>query len=437
MQDTFSMPSSHVLDRLDIAFDDPHAVANAGLLLPATLAAHLGIEEAANEVIDLRGLPASFQPGAKVMALVHALIAGADCIDDADLLRSGSTAAVLGHRVLAPSTLGTFLRSFTFGHVRQLDRLAEIALSRAWAAGAGPGDTPLIIDLDSTICGVHGYAKQGAAYGYTKVLGYHPLLATRAQTGEILHARMRKGSAHTGRGAERFVNELVGRVGRAGATGPIVLRGDCGFWSKQVIGACRRHDIRFSITVRQTAPVQRAIEAIDENAWVEIEYSPDAIAEVAETSLGGDGLIVRRVRNLDDQGELFPDWRYHAFVTDRGGDLLVIEAEHREHAVVELVIRDLKEGSGLRHCPSGRFHANGAWLVLTTLAHNLVRWVAALGMAHAAPLVVKTVRRKLIDVPGRLTRSGRRSKLSLPREWPWSEAFIAAITRLRSLPRAA
>ena len=192
------MPFSHVLDRLDIAFDDPHSVANAGLILPATLAAHLGIEQAANEVVDLGDRPGHFQPGAKVMTFLHALIAGAECIDDADVLRSGSTASVLAHRVLAPSTLGTFLRSFSFGHVRQLDRLSEIAMTRAWALGAGPGGRPMTIDIDSTICGVHGHAKQGAAYGYTKVLGYHPLLATRAQTGEVLHVRIRKGSANTG-----------------------------------------------------------------------------------------------------------------------------------------------------------------------------------------------------------------------------------------------
>lgn len=427
------MTFSHTLHRLDIAFDDTHSVANAGLLLPATLAAHLGIEQAGNQVVDLGDRPGHFQPGAKVMTFLHALIAGADCIDDADVLRTGSTASVLGHRVLAPSTLGTFLRSFTFGHVRQLDRLSEIAMTRAWAAGAGPGDQPMTMDIDSTICGVHGHAKQGAAYGYTKTLGYHPLLATRAGTGETLHVRLRKGSANTGRGAERFVNEVVGRVRRAGATGQLTLRGDSGFWSKQVIGACRRHRVSFSITVRQTSLVRATIEAITEDAWVAIEYSAGAVAEVAETLLGDDRLIVRRVRNLDDQGELFFDWRFHAFVTDRPGDLLELEADHRDHAVVELAIRDLKEGSGLRHCPSGRFHANGAWLVLTAMAHNLVRWVAALGQGLTTPLVVKTQRRRLITLPGRWTTSARRSKLSLPQGWPWEREFMAALGRLRSL----
>jgi len=172
------MGSSHTLDQLDICFDDTHTVANAGLLLAATLAERLGLEQAADALIDLGERPGAAHPGRKLLTLVHSMLAGGDCIDDADLLRCAQTAAVLGHRVMAPSTLGTFLRSFTFGHVRQLDRLAETALARAWAAGAGPSDGPMTIDLDSTVCEVHGYHKQGAAYGYTRTLGYHPLLAT-------------------------------------------------------------------------------------------------------------------------------------------------------------------------------------------------------------------------------------------------------------------
>ena len=170
------MQSSHTLDQLDIAFDDTHAVANAGLLLAATLAQRLGIEQTADQLIDLGERPGAARPGRKLLTLVHSLLAGGDCIDDAEVLRCGQTATVLGHRVMAPSTLGTFLRSFTFGHVRQLDRLTEQLLRRAWAAGAGPGDGSMTMDLDSTVCEVHGYHKQGAAYGYTHTLGYHRLL---------------------------------------------------------------------------------------------------------------------------------------------------------------------------------------------------------------------------------------------------------------------
>jgi Transposase DDE domain group 1 len=231
------MPSSHSPAGLVAVFDDDHAVANAGLLLPATLAQRLGIEAVVDELVDLGDRPGAHRPGRKVLTLVHAMLAGADCIDDADVLRTGQTARVLGHRVMAPSTLGTFLRSFTFGHIRQLDRVAETLLAKAWAAGAGPGDAPMTIDVDSTICEVHGHHKQGAGYGYTRQLGYHPLLATRADTGEVLHARQRTGRAASGRGAERFVVELAGRVRRAGATGPLTLRADSGFWSAKIIAA--------------------------------------------------------------------------------------------------------------------------------------------------------------------------------------------------------
>ena len=230
-EDTFSMRSSHVvLDQVDIAFDDEHAVASAGLLLPATLAERLGIEQAADQLVDLGGRPGAARPGRKLLTLVHAMVAGGDCIDDVELLRCGSTASVLGHRVMAASTVGTWLGSFTFGHVRQLDRVTEAILSRAWAAGAGPGDGPLVVDVDSTICEVHGYHKQGARYGYTHRLGSHPLLATRADTGELLHARLRKGAANTARGILRFVDELVARLRRAGASGELTLRMDSGFW---------------------------------------------------------------------------------------------------------------------------------------------------------------------------------------------------------------
>ena len=183
--------------------------------------------------------PGAARPGRKVLSLIHAMMLGADCIDDCDVLRAGRTEAVLGHRAMAPSTLGTFLRSFTFGHVRQLDRVFGQLLRRAWAAGAGPGAARLIIDVDSFIGEVHGHAKQGASYGYTRRLGYHPLLATRAGTNEVLHVRLRTGKANSQRGAVPFVNELLARVRRAGAAGEILFRADSGFWNKKVTAGLR------------------------------------------------------------------------------------------------------------------------------------------------------------------------------------------------------
>ncbi|HEX6255811.1 MAG TPA: IS1380 family transposase [Euzebyales bacterium] len=422
--------SSHILDRLTVTFDDDHAVADAGLVLPATLIEHLDVEATADGIVS-RG----YRPGRKIVSVLAGLLAGADCIDDLAVLRAGATARIVPTQVLAPSTIGTWLRSLSFGHVRQLDRLTELLLTRAWAAGAGPGDDDLVIDVDSTICEVHGYAKQGAAYGYTRQLGYHPILATRADTGEILHTRMRKGSANTARGAQRFVRETVGRVRRAGATGQLVLRADSGFWSAKVIGACQDHDVRYSITVRATKTVVAAIDGIDDTAWTDIAYPDGGDAQVAETTLGGRRLIVRRTRLVGAQAQLFPDWRHHAFVTDRPGTAVDLDADHRHHAVCELAIRDLKHGAGLIHCPSGVFTANAAWAVLATLAHNLWRWTAILGglVAPGRLTVAKTLRRRYLTIPGRITRSARRLTLHLPVDWPWRDAFMQALSRLRRI----
>jgi hypothetical protein len=248
---------------------------------------------------------------------------------------------------------------------------------------------------------------------------------------------MRNGSANTARGAERFVNETAGRIRRAGATGALALRADSGFWSAKVLGACRRHRLRFSITVRQTKLVTATILAIDEAAWTDIDYPAGGLAQVAETILGGASggrLIVRRTRLVGAQATLWPDWRYHAFVTDREGTAVWLDADHRHHAVCELAIRDLKEGAGLCHCPSGMFLANAAWALIATLAHNLVRWVAALGLGSHGQVVTKTIRRRFITLPGRLTRSARRRRLHLPRSWPWAQEFLAGLTRLRAMP---
>jgi hypothetical protein len=245
---------------------------------------------------------------------------------------------------------------------------------------------------------------------------------------------MRKGSANTGRGAERFVNELIPRLRRAGAAGPVTLRADSGFHSQKVIKALARHDVRFSITVRQTAAVKAAIATIDEGEWADIDYPEGGEAQVAETTYSGHRLVVRRTRLLGPQGELWPDWRHHAFLTDRAGRAGELDADHRRHAVCELAIRDLKEGAGMNHCPSGRFFANSAWLVIASLAHNLLRWMAALALGIPGPVVAKTIRRRFLTLPGRLTRGARRRRLHLPRRWPWRDVFEAAVTRLRALP---
>jgi hypothetical protein len=424
------------LDGIAVCFDDERAVADAGIVLPATLAARLGIEALVDQTVDLGDRPGAANPGTKVMTLILAMALGADCIDDCDVLRAGRTGQVLGHQVAAPSTLGTFLRAFTFGHVRQLDRVMADALARAWAAGAGPGDERLVVDVDSFVGEVHGRSKQGAAFGYTRVRGYHPLLATRADTGEVLHIRLRKGSATTSRGMPRFTDELIARVERAGATGPKLLRADSGFWSAKTFDRLDRAGWQFSIGVRLQPQVRAAIEQIDESAWTTLaDYPPTSVAQIAETTLNGRRLVVRRVRTLDRQGELLPSWELFPFLTNRTDALAVVEAEHRQHAVVELAIRDLKD-QALAHVPSGRFFANAAWTVIAALAHNLLRWTSVLGLPGQTVRAARTLRRRLLALPGRLTRSARRQTLHLPAHWPWQTAFVEALTRLRALRAA-
>ena len=318
-------------DRIQIAFDDHRLVANAGLFLPVTLANHLGLGELVDKHVDLGDAPGRANAGDKLLILVASALAGGDCIDDADVLRAGSTEGVLGCVVKAPSTLGTFLRSFSWGHVRQLDRVSREVLARAWAAGAGPGDDPLTIDLDSTICETYGLTKEGAGHhGYTGQRGYHPLLAVAADTGDVLMARLREGRANTARGAANFLRETVSRVRHAGATGPLTMRADSGFYNHAIVADCRQMQVRYSITVRQHPSLRNLIEAIPEEDWAPIPYWMEGAADVAETEYTPFGsepdavpvrLIVRRVKPTPgSQLALMADYSYHAFITDRDGD---------------------------------------------------------------------------------------------------------------------
>ena len=438
------MRSSHKLDRLEMAFDDDRLVANAGLLLPGTLAQHLGLRELVDIHLNLGAAPGRAHVGDKVLTLIASALAGGDCIDDADALRAGATASVLGCVVKAPSTLGTFLRSFRWGHVHQLDRVSRELLARAWAAGAGPGSEPLTIDLDSTICETYGLQKEGALHhGYTGVRGYHPLLAIAAGTGDVLMARLREGRANTARGAGHFLRETIGRVRSAGANGQLTVRADSGFYGHAVVAVCRTMKVRFSITIRQHASIRRLIEAIPEAAWTPIPYWIDGGADVAETVYTPFAdqkgavpvrLIVRRVKPTPgSQLALLTLYDYHAFITNRAGETLELEADHRRHAEIENAIRDLKYGMALNHLPSGRFAANAAWLAVQVIAHNLARWTARIGLG-AGIVTTKTLRRRLFSPPGRLTRSARRFTLHLPARWPWAIGWTTALMRFRAIP---
>ena len=386
-------------DGIHIAFDDHRLVNNAGLILPATLALHLGLSQLVDRHLDLGRAPGRANTGDKIMTLVASALAGGDCIDDADALRTGRTACALGCVVKAPSTLGTFLRSFTWGHVRQLDGVSRELLARAWKAGAGPGD--------------------------------------------VLMARLREGRAITARGAAHFLRETVSRVRCGGASGQLTMRADSGFYTYAVVAVCRRMDVRFSITIRQHKSLHNLIEAIPEDAWTPIPYWMDGAADVAETTYtpfqsepdaAPVRLIVRRVKPAPgSQLALFATYSYHGFITDRDGETLELEADHRRHAEIENAIRDLKYGVGLNHLPSGRFAANGAWLAVQVMAHNLARWTARIGLDEQI-VTTKTLRRRVFALAGRLTRSARRITLHLPKRWPWEEQFSRALARLRAIP---
>jgi hypothetical protein len=427
---------SRGINRIAVTFDDPNLVANAGLLLVATLVQTLGLESLCNKTIAFTDRPGGYQPGRKILTLVHAMVAGASHIDHADMLRAGSTAAVLPHRVMAPSTLGTFLRAFSFGHVRQFEKVIGDALERAWALGAGPGERQLVVDIDSTIREVFGKLKSGAAYGYTKVLGYHPILATRADTGEILHARMRKGSANTQRGTKRFVEELVARLRRAGATGQIIVRFDSGYWSNETIKVLVRLGVSFTMAVRTgTKAIDTCVADIAESDWVAIVYPAGGEAMVAECTYKGRRLVVRRTRLVGAQAQMWPHWRHFAFLTDLEGTAVELDAFHRRHAVVELCIDDWKEGAGMEHCPSGDFSANAAWMCCAVLAHNPIRWSAGLGglVEQDTLVVAKTLRTRYFSVPARLVNRSGTPTLRGPTQWPWAQSFTKALTNLRAV----
>ena len=366
------LPRNH-LDRIQIAFDDHRLVANAGLILPSTLALHLSLPQLVDRHLDLGHATGQSQHRRQD--------------DDAGGLRVGRWRLHRRRRCVARRWDGLRSRQRSQGAIYPghlpaqlslgpgppLDRVSRELLARAWQAGAGPGDAPFTIDLDSTICETYGLAKEGARHhGYTGARGYHPLLAVAAGTGDVLMARLREGRANTARGAAHFLRETVGRVRCGGARGQLTVRADSGFYTHSVAAVCRKLDVRFSITIRQHKSLHNLIEAIPEDAWTLIPYWMDGAADVAETTYtpfqsepdaAPVRLIVRRVKPAPrSQLALFATYSYHGFITDRDGETLELGADHRRHAEIENAIRDLKYGVGLNHLPSGRFAANGAWL---------------------------------------------------------------------------
>lgn len=463
------MQSSHAAAAVSSAFDDPNLIAYGGLGPVVRLAERCGLPALADEHIHLPrskdGIGAF--PAAKLMSLVGGMVAGADSFEDMDRLRHGAMPRLFTG-VRAPSTLGSFLRSFTHGHVKQLHAVARRLLPRLAAhTPLLPGaDQVAYVDIDDTIRRTHGYAKQGTGYGYSKVKGVNALLgvvSTPLAAPVIAATRLRKGPSNSARGAAAFVAETIRTARACGASGLLVVRADSAFYGADVINACRSLNARFSITVRMNASVKAAIAGIDDDAWTSIKY-PQAVwdeevqcwisdAEIAETTYTAftskpkkhqvtARLMVRRVKRLGTgaqpagQGTLFDTWRYHAAFTDSPLSLRDAESDHRRHAVVEQVIADIKN-SAFAHAPSGHFQANAAWLTLAALAHNLTRAAGALASAFHARATTATIRDHLINVPARLARSARRLTLHLPERWPWSEDFSQLFRAVHAPPPTA
>ena len=443
------MKASH---RIRPVFDDPNLVSTAGLVPAVVLAESAGLHDLLEEQLSVPSPNAT----AKATSVVGGMLAGADSIDDLDLLRHGGMDRLF-RGVRAPSTLGTFLRSFTHGHVQQLDAVGGHLLAGlarrvpAVIAGADTGQGVAFVDVDDTIREVHGYAKQGAGFGYTRVRGLNIQLATVATplaAPVIARARLRKGSTSSARGAGRMLAQAITTARAAGVQGRIVCRADSAYYGWAFVGAALRHGAWFSVTARMTSKVTRAIAGIAEDAWQAIKY-PHAVFDEAEQRWISDAevaevgfvaftgrrqhqhvpcrLVVRRVKRIQplasdgsEQQELFAVYRHHAFITNSTFSTVEADEHHRDHALVEQVIAELKDGP-LAHLPSGKYAANAAWVALAVIAFNIAR-AAAVG-AGLAKARWATLRRKLINVPARVAATGRRLVLHLPTHWPWADAW--------------
>lgn len=458
-------------------FDDPNLVSSAGLVPVLALADRAGLRELADEHLSVP-TDKGANVGLKVASLVAGMVAGADSIDDMAVLRHGGMGRLFA-RAYAPSTLGSFLRAFTFGHIRQLDAVAsrfllalakltgQLATTAAVSAKGEPGRYALV-DVDDTVVEVHGHAKQGAGFGYNRIRGLNALLATLTTDSSapvIVAQRLRKGSCNSSRGAKRLVGDATKTTRRLlGPTARVLVRMDSAFYGRGPVHAALAGGAAVSVTVRMNTQIKAAIAAIGDDAWTAIEYT-DAIfdeatgrwisaAEVAEIDFTAFAaqkkneqvpgrLVVRRIPDFNaethraaGQDTLFDTWRFHAFFTTADPavlDTVAADKTHRAHAIIEQVHADLKN-SALAHLPSGVFTANAAWLVLAVIAFNLTRAAGSLAAADLARATTATVRRKLIHLPCRVATSARRVTMHLPQHWPWQTAWTQMLTRVADPP---
>jgi hypothetical protein len=449
------------------SFDDPNLISCAGLEPVMRLAESCDLPGIVAEKVHLDSSIGS-NPAGKISAVVAGMVAGADSIDDLNVIRHGGMGSMFAG-VYAPSTLGSFLREFTHGHVRQVqsagrELLVGLASRTTVLAGA---DQVTFVDVDSMLRRCYGKHKQGVAFGHAKVggydvrlRGYNPLIATLStlQAAPVVAAtRLRAGNAGSARGAASMVAEAIGTAKACGATGLILMRADSAFYAKKVLWACRRHGARFSVTTRIDAKIRAACSGIAADAWIDIKYpqaiwdedekrwiSDAQIAETLYTAFEGTRhaitarLIVRRIKRLDPgastgQGELFDCWRYFAVFTDSPFILQQAEARHRGHAVIEQVNADLIDGP-LAHLPSGRFGANSVWLACAAMAHNLTRAAGHLAAPHYATARAATIRREIVNVAARLAHRARTIHLHLPERWPWQNAWANLFTAVHAPP---
>ncbi|MFT3796897.1 MAG: IS1380 family transposase [Microbacterium sp.] len=442
-------------------FDDRNLVSHAGLVPVLELAEKAGL----TELVEASSTLPAASVAIKVRTILGGMLAGADSIDDLGVLRSGATARVLG-QVRAPSTIGTFLRSFTHGHVLQFGKVNRVLLRRLLGevpALSGTEGGLVLVDMDDTIREVHGYQKQAAAFGYSGVRGLNALVVTI--TGQdaaplVAEASLRRGNVRSGDNAAHHLARALTTVRETMPRRRVLTRADSAFCTHENVTAAARGGAWYSFTIPQWRTVQAAIAGIREDAWTKIKYT-NAVrdedtgewisdAEVAEAPFTAFvsrpkdehiacRLIVRRVKRLNvnaaqGQETLFDTWRYHAFITNSDLDQIEADKLHRGHAIIEQVIAELKSGP-LAHLPSGKFTANHAWLQLAVIAHNLSRAAAtAAGLGRAR---MATLQRTIISTPARLASTGRRLVMHLPTHWPWAPAWALLWATATDPPRTA
>lgn len=450
------MQVSHDFQPDSAVFDDDNLVSCAGLVPVMTLAEATGLADLLADKVHIaepRIKSGSANPAPKLATLIAGMCAGADSIDDLDVVRSGGMKTLFSG-VYAPSTIGTLLREFSFGHARQLESVLGAHLGALCGrVDLLPGaDVRAFIDIDSLLRPVYGHTKQGASYGHTKIAGKQVLrkglspLATTISTDTaapvIAGMRLRAGRTGSGKGAGRMVAQAIATARAAGISSSLLVRGDAAYGTRAVVGACRRAGAQFSLVLTKNTSVHKAIDAIEDGAWTPVAY-PGAVrdpdtgawisdAEVAETSYTAFAstpdavtarLIVRRVKDARYPDALFPVWRYHPFLTNSTEAVAEADIIHRRHAIIETVFADLIDGP-LAHLPSGHFGANSAWVLCAAIAHNLLRAAATLAGGQHAAARGATLRRKIVNIPARLARPQRRPILHLPSHWPWADTWL-------------